>query len=125
MAIGGLVIGAAVTWLLVNLTSSALVRFSEDGSAQILITLLIPFGVYLLAEHVKASGILAAVAADVTMSFTKLSQWRAATRLSRTAVWDTVQFAANGSIFALFGEQIPALLGTAPLPGNDPVPQAA
>jgi len=25
----------------------------------------------------------------------------------RTAVWDTVQFAANGSIFVLLGEQMP------------------
>jgi CPA1 family monovalent cation:H+ antiporter len=125
VAIGGLVIGATVTWLLVTLTSSALVRFGEDGGAQILITLLIPFGVYLLAEHVQASGILAAVAAGVTMSFTKLSQWRAATRLSRTAVWDTVQFAANGSIFVLLGEQIPALLGTAPLTSSGEVARAA
>lgn len=114
VAIGGLAIGAGIAWLLVNLTSSALVRFGEDGSAQILITLLIPFGVYLLAEEVHASGILAAVAAGVTMSFTKLSQWRASTRLSRTAVWDTVQFAANGSIFVLLGEQIPALLQRTP-----------
>ncbi len=125
LAVGGLVIGASVTWLLVNLTFSALVRFGEDGSAQILITLLIPFGVYLLAEHVGASGILAAVAAGITMSFTKLSQWRAATRLSRTAVWDTVQFAANGSIFVLLGEQIPALLGRSPLPVDGGASQAA
>lgn len=122
VAIAGLTIGAAATWLLVNLTSSALVRFGEDGGAQILITLLIPFGVYLLAEQLHASGILAAVAAGVTMSFTKLSQWRAATRLNRTAVWDTVQFAANGSIFVLLGEQIPALLEKAPptSPGAGP-----
>lgn len=124
MTMGGLVIGAAVTWLLVNLTSSALVKFGEDGSAQILITLLIPFGVYLLAEHLGASGILAAVAAGVTMSFTKLSQWRSATRLSRTAVWDTVQFAASGSVFVLLGEQIPALLATAALPGTGAVTES-
>ena len=59
------------------------------------------------------------------MSFTKLSQWRAATRLSRTAVWDTVQFAANGSIFVLLGEQIPALLGRSPLPVDGGASQAA
>ncbi|MDP9043534.1 MAG: Na+/H+ antiporter [Pseudomonadota bacterium] len=117
MAIGGLAIGAVATWVLVTFTSRALVRSGEDGSGQILSTLLIPFGVYLLAERLRASGILAAVAAGVTMSFTHPSHWRAATRLSRTAVWDTVQFAANGSIFVLLGEQIPALLATA-LPGN-------
>jgi len=39
---------------------------------------------------------------------------RVGTRLRRTAVWDIVQLAANGSIFVLLGEQIPALLAAAP-----------
>ena len=42
-----------------------------------------------------------AVAAGITMSFMDVWQWRAATRLRRTVVWDTVQFLANGSIFVL------------------------
>ena len=114
VALGGLVIGAAGTWLVARITSWVSERFDEDGSSQILITLLLPFGVYLLAERLHYSGILAAVAAGVTMSFMDIWQWRAATRLRRTAVWDTVQFVANGSIFVLLGEQIPALLAAAP-----------
>lgn len=114
VALGGLVIGAAGTWLVARITSWVSERFDEDGSSQILITLLLPFGVYLLAERLHCSGILAAVAAGVTMSFMDIWQWRAATRLRRTAVWDTVQFVANGSIFVLLGEQIPALLAAAP-----------
>ncbi len=114
VALGGLAIGAAGTWLVARTTSWVSDRFGEDGSTQILITLLLPFGVYLLAERLHCSGILAAVAAGVTMSFMDIWQWRAATRLRRTAVWDTVQFVANGSIFVLLGEQIPALLSAAP-----------
>ncbi len=112
VATGGLAIGAAVTWSVAWIASRAAARFGEDGGAQILITLLIPFGVYLLAERAHCSGILATVAAGVTMSFTDVWQWRAVTRLRRTAVWDMVQFAANGSVFVLLGEQIPALVAS-------------
>jgi len=30
--------------------------------------------------------------------------------MRRTAVWDTIQFAANGMIFELLGEQLPEIL---------------
>jgi monovalent cation/hydrogen antiporter len=114
MAGVGLAVGAGVTWGVAKLVSWGATRAGEDGGAQILITLLIPFGVYLLAEKLHGSGILAAVAAGVTMSLTDLWPWHADTRLRRGAVWDLVQLAANGSVFVLLGEQLPALLAAAP-----------
>ncbi len=114
VAAGGLAIGAGSTWLVARVASRTTAHAGQDGGAQILVTLLLPFGVYLLAERLHCSGILAAVAAGVTMSFTDVWPWRAATRLRRAAVWDTVQLAANGAIFVLLGEQLPALLADAP-----------
>jgi CPA1 family monovalent cation:H+ antiporter len=113
VALGGLAIGISVTWLVTRATSGSVVRLGDDGAAQILITLLIPSGVYLLAEQLHCSGILAAVAAGITMGFTPHSHWHAITRIRRTAVWDTIQFAANGSIFVLLGEQIPSIVSSA------------
>ncbi|MGQ0699041.1 MAG: Na+/H+ antiporter [Panacagrimonas sp.] len=110
VALGGLAIGAGVTWLVTHAKPESTVLLGDDGGAQILITLLIPFGVYLLAERLHCSGILAAVAAGITMGFTPHSHWHPVTRIRRTAVWETVQLAANGSIFVLLGEQIPAIL---------------
>jgi monovalent cation/hydrogen antiporter len=114
LALVGVAVGSGVTWLVARAATWASERWGEDGGAQILITLLLPFGVYLLAEQLHGSGILAAVAAGVTMSFTDSWPWRSGTRLHRTAVWDMVQFAANGSIFVLLGEQLPALVLAAP-----------
>jgi CPA1 family monovalent cation:H+ antiporter len=114
LAAVGLAVGSAVTWLVARAATWASERWGEDGGAQILVTLLLPFGVYLLAERLHGSGILAAVAAGVTMSFTDSWPWRSSTRLHRTAIWDMVQFAANGSIFVLLGEQLPALAMAAP-----------
>lgn len=110
----GLAVGSGATWAAARAATWAADRWGEDGGAQILVTLLLPFGVYLLAEHVHGSGILAAVAAGVTMSTTEAWPWRAGTRLRRTAVWDLLQFAANGSIFVLLGQQLPALVAAAP-----------
>mgnify|MGYP001244557227 CR=1 FL=1 len=114
LALGGLAVGAAVTLAVARLASWAS-AFGEDGGAQILVTLLMPFAVYLLAERLHCSGLLAVVAAGITMSLTDVWPWSASTRLRRTAVWDTVQFAVNGSIFVLLGEQIPALVAAAPV----------
>ena len=86
-------------------------HFGQEIGSPILISLLIPFGAYLLAEYVHASGILAAVAAGITMSYVELSgRLLATTRMQRTAVWNTVQFALNGIMFVLLGEQLPASL---------------
>ncbi|RYG87245.1 MAG: Na+/H+ antiporter, partial [Alphaproteobacteria bacterium] len=92
-------------------------RWGEDVGAQIVISLLIPFAAYLTAEELHASGILAAVAAGITMSFTERGaakgQSLALTRIRRAVVWDTVQFVANGVIFVILGEQMPSILARA------------
>ncbi|MGH8820520.1 MAG: cation:proton antiporter, partial [Rhodoferax sp.] len=83
----------------------------EESGSPILISLLIPFGAYLLAEQLRASGILAAVAAGVTMSYVELhGRALATTRVQRAAVWGTVQLALNGVVFVLLGEQLPEML---------------
>ncbi len=110
VALAGLAIGAATAWAITRVKAWATAKLGEDSGAQIIVSLLIPFAAYLAAEHFHCSGILAAVAAGVTMSFTDGGQAMAITRVRRTAVWDTVQFAANGAIFVLLGEQLPTIL---------------
>jgi len=115
MALGGIAIGAGITWLTARAKEWATQRLGEDSGSQILISLLIPFAAYLLAEHLHCSGILAAVAAGITMSYVETSgQALATTRMRRHSVWETVRFAANGIVFVLLGEQLPAILETAP-----------
>ena len=114
VSLGGLAIGIGVTWTVNNAKNIISRRFGEDVSAQILISVLIPFGAYLLAEELHCSGILAAVAAGVTMSFgEQAGQALALTRVRRSAVWDTIQFTLNGVIFVLLGEQMPSILARA------------
>jgi len=86
-------------------------QFGEEGGSPILISLLIPFGAYLLSEALHASGILAAVAAGITMSYVERTVTSmATTRLQRRAVWSTIQFALNGIVFVVLGEQLPGIV---------------
>ncbi len=110
LSIGGLSIGAAVILSVGWLKSRLSLRYGEHTGSQILISLLLPFAAYLLAEAAGCSGILAAVAGGVAMSY--VEQWggvRPNTRMQRTTVWQTVQFAASGAIFVLLGEQLPQI----------------
>ncbi|HEX7858073.1 MAG TPA: Na+/H+ antiporter [Sphingobium sp.] len=114
LAVGGIAIGVAVTLAVTRAKAWISERFGEDTGSQILISLLIPFAAYILAEHVHCSGILAAVAAGVTMTFAEITrQALPTTRMRRNSVWDTLQFSLNGIIFVLLGEQLPGILSAA------------
>ena len=117
LALVGVAVGVLVTMAISYAKSFVSRRWGEDVGAQILVSLLIPFAAYLVAEELHASGILAAVAAGVTMSFTErggiAGQSMAMTRIRRSVVWDTVQFVANGIIFVILGEQMPSILSRA------------
>jgi Na+/H+ antiporter len=111
VSIAGLSIGAGLTWLVMRIRTFVTRRLGEEPGAEVLLSLLTPFFVYFVAEHANASGILAAVAAGVMMSYSELSgRALAATRMERRAVWDMVQFTLNGMIFVLLGEQFPTIL---------------
>ena len=117
LALAGVAAGVGVTLVISTVKGWISRRWGEDVGAQILISLLIPFAAYLVAEELHASGILAAVAAGVTMSFTERGgakgQSLVMTRIRRAVVWDTVQFVANGIIFVILGEQMPSILSRA------------
>ncbi|RFP18885.1 MULTISPECIES: Na+/H+ antiporter [unclassified Duganella] len=108
LVVAGIGAGVAVTMLVTRAQYWLSCRYGEPTGSPILVSLLLPFGAYLVAERLHASGILAAVAAGITMSYAELGGHTLAnTRIQRSAVWDTVQFALNGIMFVLLGEQLP------------------
>jgi CPA1 family monovalent cation:H+ antiporter len=111
---GGVAVGIGTTWITARTKEWITRRVGEESGSQVIISLLIPFTAYLIAERLRCSGILAAVAAGVTMSVVEATgEAQALTRLHRNTIWDTVRFAGNGIIFVLLGEQMPAILANA------------
>ncbi|MEA1651885.1 Na+/H+ antiporter [Nitrospirillum sp. BR 11164] len=113
---GGLLVGLVVV-AAVRLAQGWIVRARGDSpGATILTMLLVPFAAYLAAEHLDMSGILAAVAAGMTLNLLPLEEaGEVATRLQGTAVGDMIQFTLNGVIFVLLGWQLPGILVQAPM----------
>jgi CPA1 family monovalent cation:H+ antiporter len=122
VALAGIAAGVAVTFAITYTHGFLARRFGEDEGMPILINLLTPFGAYLVAEHLHASGILAAVAAGITMSYVELGGSASpSTRIRRNVIWDTLQFALNGVMFVLLGEQLPDIVhGALHPPGGGP-----
>jgi CPA1 family monovalent cation:H+ antiporter len=108
VALAGIAAGVAVTWAITRVHGIMQRRFGEADGIPVLINILTPFGAYLAAEALGASGILAAVAAGITMSYMELLGGATpGTRIRRNVIWDTLQTALNGIMFVLLGEQLP------------------
>jgi len=111
VAVGGALVGAALPWAVGAVQRVLVDEGGEDSGTQVLVTLLQPFAAYLAAEHLHLSGILAAVAAGLMLPYVELQNTGSAeTRLSGNAVWRMVQFALDGAIFVLLGQQIPGIV---------------
>jgi monovalent cation/hydrogen antiporter len=97
----GLLIGLAVNWL---------ERRVEDGPIEITISILVPYTVYLAAEAIHASGVLAVVVCGLYLSRKSSEFFSPAVRIQAWAVWDALTFVLNGLVFMVIGLQLPHVL---------------
>lgn len=97
----GLIVGVVVTWF---------EQFIDDGPIEIVISILIPYAVYLAAESVRASGVFAVVACGLYLSRQSAQFFSANVRLQTWAVWESLTFTVNGLVFVLIGLQLPHVL---------------
>lgn len=111
VAIGGILAGFVVSWLY-GRSLRFLSRWGGDEPAtQIVLLFLLPFASYLIAEHIGVSGILAAVAAGMTITRSGVMR-RAplAMRLRANSTWAMLEFVFNGMVFLLLGLQLPGIM---------------
>ena len=113
MVVGGAVVGAGLGWLASQATTTFARRDIGNPAAQLTLIALLPFGAYLAAERLGASGILAAVAAGIVVNRLAFYSARPETRLSQQAVWSLIGFLFNGIIFLLLGLQLPLIVAGA------------
>ncbi|MEP9376533.1 Na+/H+ antiporter [Aquabacter sp. CN5-332] len=110
VSIGGVMTGIFVTWAAAVAKNFVARRFGDEPGTQILVSILMPFAAYMLAEHLGCSGVLGAVAAGLAMTTVEHGgQIAPVSRISRKVVWDAIQFTATGIIFVLLGEQLPQI----------------
>ncbi len=105
-ALGGVAAGLALGWMAAFLQSG----LRAVSSVEILFTLLTSYAVYILAEAIHVSGVLATVAAGLYSGWLGPERLKAETRIQGMAVWDLVLFLLNGLIFILIGLQLRGVL---------------
>ncbi|PWR11531.1 Na+/H+ antiporter [Micromonospora acroterricola] len=96
--IAGLLVGGAVVLIRKRLDDP----LREGG-----LSVLTPFGAFLLADAVHASGVLAVVVAGLVLAYAGPRVIRARSRVLAYAFWDLSTFLINGGLFVLLGTQIP------------------
>lgn len=105
-AIGGVLVGLVLGWLAGVLQG----RLRHVPAVEILFTILVAFAVYLAAEYVHVSGVLATVTAGLYGGWNAPARLSAETRIQGTAFWGIVIFLLNGLIFILIGLQLRGVL---------------
>ena len=105
VTVGGVFVGLIVGFLIAELE-----EFVDDGPIEIVLSVLIPYGAYILGQRMHASGVMAVIACGMYMSRQSTFFMSAQVRLQSTAVWDALNFALNGVVFLLLGLQLPFVL---------------
>lgn len=82
----------------------------DDGPIEITLSILVPYAVYLAAEAIHSSGVLAVVACGLYLSRHSSHFFSPNVRIQAWAVWDSLTFVLNGLVFMLIGLQLPFVL---------------
>ena len=106
VVIGGTLIGLAVAWVMRKLNKF----FPTDANMDIILTFIAPYIMYIVANEMGVSGVLAVVAGGMYMSFHLTSILAASTSNKGWAVWDILGFVLNGLAFMLIGLALPEVL---------------
>jgi Na+/H+ antiporter len=96
--------------LLIALIVERLERHLDDGPIEISLSIMVPYATYLAAESVRASGVLAVVAAGLYLSRRSTRLFSPDVRLQAYGFWTTFTFVLNGLVFVLIGLQLPFVL---------------
>src|ERR687894_540359 len=105
---GGIVVGLLLALVILPFWARL-----KDASIQITFSVLIPYGVYILAEEVlHVSGILAVV------TYGLFQGWKAprlfadaSTRIQAISFWGVLIFVLEALLFVLIGQQLPPIVG--------------
>ncbi|URJ31339.1 Na+/H+ antiporter [Blochmannia endosymbiont of Camponotus sp.] len=113
VSMGGLLAGMTITWGY-SKSLRFITRWSGgDPATQTIFLLLLPFAVYLVAEHIGVSGILSSVASGMTIGQSGIIRNAPlAMRLRGNSVWTMLEFVFNGMVFIMLGLQLPDILST-------------
>ena len=98
VAAGGLLIGIGFGWIIAQIIARV-----DDYLIETMLTTVLAFGTYLVAERFHVSGVLAVVAAGILTGNVALKGMSPTTRIVLFNFWEFLAFVANSLVFLLIG----------------------
>ncbi|MEO8661306.1 MAG: Na+/H+ antiporter [Bryobacteraceae bacterium] len=102
LIVGGVGIGLLGGWIV-----DYVERQVDHGPIEITLSILTPYAVYLAADKVHASGVLAVVACGLFLRRRSAQFFSPTVRIQVWAFWESFTFVLNGLVFVLIGLQLP------------------
>lgn len=104
LILGGVGLGLLVAWIIDRVEQRI-----NDGPIEVALSILVPYAVYLAADKIHASGVLAVVACGLFLSRGSSRFFSPSVRIQAWSVWEALNFILNGLVFVLIGLQLPAI----------------
>ena len=106
-----MVVGGVLAGLVVALAAYFLHKIlPTDENSDTIMTITTPYIMYILAEELGASGVLAVVCGGLYLSTKKNEIFTASTRIHAVPVWNNFIFLLNGLAFTMIGLDLPEIL---------------
>ncbi|WP_027379548.1 Na+/H+ antiporter [Chryseobacterium daeguense] len=105
MVIGGVGIGVLVGWLFMKGQKV----LPTDANMDTILTIVAPYVMYIAAEEVHSSGVLAVVSGGLLLSNNRHNFLSTSSRLRGINVWESLVFVLNGLVFILIGLDLPEI----------------
>ncbi len=107
MVVGGVGIGVLLAFIFLKVHRI----FPTDVNMDTILTLVTPYIMYIAAEEVHASGVLAVVSGGLFLSVRRHEFLRSSkSRLRGSNVWESFAFLINGIVFLLIGLDLPEIM---------------
>jgi len=103
---GGLCVGIIIEWLGRKVREGLIRMRNDDPVVQTLLTVLVPYAAYIVAEALHVSGILAVVASGLWAGGQEVKGLSVESRRHAREVWRMIAWFFNGLVFVLLGLQL-------------------
>lgn len=107
MVVGGVGCGLILAWVFVKVHK----LLPTDVNMDVVLTFIAPYFMYILAEEIHGSGVLAVVAGGLFVSQKRYEFLSSISRVHGTNVWESLIFLLNGMVFILIGLDLPQITG--------------
>lgn len=105
MLIGGIGVGLLIGWLFMKGQKI----LPTDANMDTILTIVAPYMMYIAAEEVHGSGVLAVVSGGLLLANNRHRFLSTSSRLRGSNVWQSLSFVLNGLVFLLIGLDLPEI----------------